>query len=108
MRVGTPPCSCLLPHRVQVQTFFCSLLHIPLERFLDEVPHQLSVGAGQAGHGLLQLPQDRQVFALHLAVSGLQAGTLMGKEEGMSWLTDVLPVLPPLSAGLVLTPSKDS
>lgn len=86
-RVWISPCSCLLPHRVQVKTF-CFFLHIPLERLLDEVPHQLSMGAGQARQSLLQLPQHCQVFAFHLAVSCLQAGTLMGKQKGISWLTD--------------------
>lgn len=70
------PCSQLLPYRVQVKTFFCFFLHIPLESFLDEVLHQFSMRVGQARHSLLQLSQDCQVFALHLAVSCLQAGTL--------------------------------
>lgn len=81
------PCSQLLPYRVQVKTFFCFFLHIPLESFLDEVLYQFSIGVGQARHSLLQLSQDCQVFALHLAVSCLQAGTLMGKQEGKSSLS---------------------
>ena len=74
-----------LPDGAQLHSVSRGLTGFPLQRLLDELPEQLSTLAGLAAHGLLQPPQPCQVLALHLAVPGLEVGTLPVGERGERW-----------------------
>lgn len=64
------------PDGAQLHSIRRGLAGFPLQSLLDELPEQLGALAGLAAHGPLQPPQPRQALALHLAVPGLEVGTL--------------------------------
>lgn len=73
------------PDGVQLNTVSRGLTGFPLQRLLDELPEQLRALTALVPHGLLQPPQPCQVLALHLAVLGLEVGTLWGWGGGGDW-----------------------
>lgn len=73
------------PDGAQLDTVSRGLAGFPLQRLLDELPEQLGALAGLVPHGLLQPSQPCQVLALHLAVLGLEIGTLWRWGRGGGW-----------------------
>lgn len=72
------------PNGAQLDTISRGLAGFPLQCLLDELLQQLGALAGLVPHGLLQPPQACQVLAFHLAVLGLEVGTLWEVEWGWS------------------------
>lgn len=72
------------PDGAQLNTVSGGLAGFPLQSLLDELPQQLGALVGLVPHGLLQPPQACQVLAFHLAVLGLEVGTLWEGEWGCS------------------------
>lgn len=71
------------PDGAQLDTVSRGLAGFPLQRLLHELRQQLGALAGLVPHGLLQPPQPCQVLAFHLAVLGLEVGTLW--TGGVAW-----------------------
>lgn len=64
------------PDGAQLDTVSRGLASFPLQCLLHKLHQQLGELAGLIPHGLLQPPQPCQVLAFHLAVLGLEVGTL--------------------------------
>lgn len=83
------------PEGAQLHTVSRGLAGFPLQRLLDELPEQLGARAGLVPHGRLQPSQPCQALALHLAVPGLEVGTLWRWGQGGGWPGHLVGLGPP-------------